>query len=178
MLLPLEAHAPTDFDFFMGHWQVAHRRLKERLVGATAWDSFSGECLVQKTLGGFGNMDDNVLHLPAGAYRAITVRAFDAQQGTWAIWWLDGRHPGRLDVPVVGRFVGGVGTFLAEDQWEGRPMQVRFLWTVPRPDAPRWEQAFSLDAGLTWETNWVMDFTRGVDVDFTRGVNVDFTRQA
>ena len=24
---------------------------------------------------------------------------------------------------------------------------------------PRWEQAFSDDGGLTWETNWVMEFT-------------------
>jgi NIPSNAP len=25
---------------------------------------------------------------------------------------------------------------------------------------PRWEQAFSVDGGKTWETNWIMDFTR------------------
>jgi hypothetical protein len=25
---------------------------------------------------------------------------------------------------------------------------------------PRWEQAFSEDGGETWETNWIMDFTR------------------
>jgi hypothetical protein len=24
----------------------------------------------------------------------------------------------------------------------------------------RWEQAFSLDDGQTWETNWTADFTR------------------
>jgi hypothetical protein len=160
MSLPLEAHAPTDFDFFMGHWKVAHRRLKERLAGSSTWDSFTGLCVAQKTLGGYGNVDDNILDLPSGAYRAVTVRAFDALKGSWSIWWLDGRNSGSFDVPVVGRFVNGVGTFLAEDQWEGQPMQVRFLWTVPRPDAPRWEQAFSLDAGQTWETNWVMDFTR------------------
>jgi hypothetical protein len=27
-------------------------------------------------------------------------------------------------------------------------------------ESPRWEQAFSPDGGTTWETNWVMDFTR------------------
>jgi hypothetical protein len=25
---------------------------------------------------------------------------------------------------------------------------------------PRWEQAFSGDGGETWETNWIMEFTR------------------
>jgi hypothetical protein len=25
---------------------------------------------------------------------------------------------------------------------------------------PRWQQAFSADGGESWETNWVMEFTR------------------
>ena len=27
-------------------------------------------------------------------------------------------------------------------------------------EVPRWEQAFSRDAGITWETNWTMEFRR------------------
>jgi hypothetical protein len=38
---------------------------------------------------------------------------------------------------------------------------VRFIWT--RGPTPRWEQAFSEDGGRTWETNWVMDYTRIAD---------------
>jgi hypothetical protein len=151
---------PTDFDFFIGRWKVAHRRLKERLRACTEWETFPGTCMAQKILGGFGNIDDNVLEIPSGTYRAITLRAYDAQRGTWSIWWLDGRTPGRLDVPVVGRFEGGVGTFLADDTWEGKPVRVRYRWTCPGPDTPRWEQAFSPDGGQTWETNWLMDFAR------------------
>jgi hypothetical protein len=158
--LPPEPTAPADFDFFIGSWSVAHRRLKTRLAGSTEWESFAGRSVVWKTLGGFGNIDDNVLELPSGRYRAVTLRAYDASAGTWSIWWLDGRRPGKLDVPVVGRFADGVGTFFAEDAWEGKPIRVRFLWTQPRPGSPRWEQAFSPDAGTTWETNWIMDFTR------------------
>ena len=29
-----------DFDFFFGHWQVQHRKLRERLAGNQVWDSF------------------------------------------------------------------------------------------------------------------------------------------
>jgi hypothetical protein len=160
MLIPLDPNAPTDFDFFMGSWNVAHRRLKERLAGCSQWESFAGVCTAQPTLGGFGNVDDNIVDIPSGAYRAVTIRAFDVKRGTWSIWWLDGRTPGSLDVPVVGRFDNGVGTFLADDTLNGKPIRVRFLWTRPTPDAPRWEQAFSADAGATFETNWVMDFSR------------------
>ncbi|MFI7576927.1 hypothetical protein [Micromonospora sp. NPDC049497] len=62
--------------------------------------------------------------------------------------------------PVVGRFVDGVGTFLADDVDEGRPIRCRFLWSAITPTSCRWEQAFSTYGGRGWETNWVMEFTR------------------
>jgi hypothetical protein len=55
---------------------------------------------------------------------------------------------------VVGRFEGDVGTFECDDVWEGTPIRVRYRWTKTDPDHPRWEQAFTADAGQTWETNW------------------------
>jgi hypothetical protein len=150
----------ADFDFFIGQWRVAHRRLKDRLAGCNEWVEFAGTCVARKVLGGFGNMDDNFLDLPDDAYRAVTLRSFNTATGLWSIWWLDGRHPGSIDTPVVGRFENGVGTFYADETLAGKPIRVRFLWTMFKPDRPRWEQAFSPDAGVTWETNWIMDFTR------------------
>ncbi|MDB6095664.1 MAG: hypothetical protein JWM32_3226 [Verrucomicrobia bacterium] len=149
-----------DFDFFVGSWQVHHRRLKDRLAGSQEWVEFAGTCVTQKILGGSGNFDDNVLELPTGTYRAVTLRTFDQAKGSWSIWWLDGRNPGHLDVPVTGTFENGVGTFYAEDTLAGRPIRVRFRWSDTATEKPRWEQAFSADAGKTWETNWVMVFTR------------------
>jgi hypothetical protein len=71
------------------------------------------------------------------------------------------RNPSQLDVPVVGSFNQGVGSFFADDTLNNQAIKVRFLWTMPKPRCPRWEQAFSIDAGATWETNWVMDFMQG-----------------
>ena len=150
----------TDFDFFIGSWDVSHRRLKARLAGCADWDEFKGTTVVRKVLGGFGNIDDNVLELPGGHYRAVTLRSFDPARKVWTIWWLDGRYPGTLETPMVGRFTDGVGLFYADEVLNGRPISVRFVWSVPRADAPRWEQAFSADGGTTWETNWTMDFAR------------------
>jgi hypothetical protein len=98
--------------------------------------------------------------------RHVRDRGPEGRHGAFAekraIWWLDGRSPHQLDVPVVGRFEDGVGTFLADDMFEGRPIKVRFLWTCRDIDNCRWEQAFSEDAGKSWETNWTMDFARRV----------------
>jgi hypothetical protein len=154
----MTSSSSTDFDFFLGSWRVRHRRLKARLAGCDDWAEFGGTCRVRPLLGGAGNADDNVLELPEGAYRAVTLRAFDSETGLWSIWWLDGRFPHRLDPPMVGRFDAGIGTFYADDTIDGTPIRVRFLWDASDPHAPRWEQAFSADGGDTWETNWTMAF--------------------
>lgn len=149
-----------DFDFLVGDWRVLHRRLRERLAGNDEWQEFDGSCSMRTLLGGFGNVDDNVLNLPGGAYRAASMRAFDPASRRWAIWWLDARNPHTIDVPVVGDFSDGTGTFYADEAFNGRPIRVRFRWTDTRTASPRWAQAFSPDAGATWETNWTMKFVR------------------
>ncbi|MFD2205752.1 DUF1579 domain-containing protein [Kiloniella antarctica] len=160
--------APQDqvraFDFLMGTWNVHHRRLVERLINSDNWQEFGGQMIAQPLLGGpenyGGNMDDNVLDLPGNPYRAISLRTYDPASDKWAIWWLDGRNPHSLDVPVLGQFKDGIGTFYADDVLGGKPIKVRFRWTGTNTQIPRWEQAFSPDNGTTWEVNWTMDFSR------------------
>jgi hypothetical protein len=149
-----------DFDFEFGRWTVRHRRLVKRLAGSQDWEEFTGTCEARPVLAGNGNVEDNLVNLPAGAYRAIAIRSYNTASGNWAIWWLDERAPHHLDVPVIGRFTNGRGEFLAVDTFEGRPIKVRFLWLDTDTDTPRWEQAFSPDGGKTWETNWYMSFSR------------------
>jgi hypothetical protein len=150
-----------DFDFLVGQWRVHHRRLKERLADNHEWVEFEGTSLVQKLMGGDALVDDNVVDLPAGAYRAAGLRAFDRNSGQWSIWWLDGRTPlGPLDPPVRGGFRDGTGTFVADETFNGRAIRVRFVWSRITPVSCHWEQAFSPDGGATWETNWMMEFER------------------
>ena len=150
----------SDFDFLHGSWVVRHRRLKQRLCGGDDWEEFAGTSTTRLVLGGFGNIEDNMLDFPDGAYKAIAVRSFDVSTGLWAIWWLDGRRAHGLDVPVVGSFENGIGTFMCDDQFEGAPIKVRFLWSQQSASRCFWQQAFSPDDGATWETNWVMEFSR------------------
>jgi len=150
-----------DFDLRVGRWRAHHRRLKERLAGSHQWVEFDGTCVFQQLMGGWANMDDNVFDMPDGAYRGVTLRAYDPKTGEWAIWWLDGRNPfGDLDPPVKGRFENGVGTFYADDTLRGRPIRVRFIWSHISATSAHWEQAFSADGGKSWETNWITDFKR------------------
>jgi hypothetical protein len=148
-----------DFDFLLGAWTVKHRRLRTRLAGDTTWDLFDGTCAALPILGGLGNLDDNLINLPEGAYRAVTMRAYHVEARQWSIWWLDARRSD-VDPPMRGAFADDVGIFHGDDMLDGRSVRVRFVWSEITPQSARWEQAFSGDGGTTWEVNWVMDFRR------------------
>ena len=154
------ARLPTaqDFDFFMGRWTVQNRRLTERLAGSDEWEEFESTSVAYPILGGLGNEDEfRTRH--AGGFIGMSFRFFDPVKRRWSIYWADSRRPGELDPPVFGTFSGDIGVFEGEDEFEGRPIRVRFIWSGTRTRTPRWEQAFSADDGETWETNWVMDFS-------------------
>jgi hypothetical protein len=125
--LPVSQGGARDFDFFLGTWAVRHHRLKRRLDGCADWEEFDGSAITRSLLGGMGNMDDNVLCLPAGTYRAVTLRTYDPVSDQWSIWWLDGRNPGVIDTPMRGRFCNGRGEFFANELFKGQPIRVRFI---------------------------------------------------
>jgi len=150
-----------DFDFFIGTWHAQHRKLKERLVNSHDWVEFDGTLTMQKLMGGLADVDDSIFNAPSGAFRGVSLYSYDPATGQWAIWGLDSRTPlADLDPPMKGRFQNGVGTFYADDTFQGKPIRIRFTWSHITPTYVRWEQAFSTDHGKTWETNWTTDFQR------------------
>jgi hypothetical protein len=155
----LDTHR-QDFAWLVGRWNVQHHRLKERLADNHDWEDFTGTSELWLTMNGLGTVDDNVLNLPGGQYRAMGVRAFNPPTRKWLIWWVDSRNPTTLDPPVAGGFENGVGTFIGPDTNRGQPVLCRYVWSDITPNSARWEQALSPDNGATWEVNWVMHFTR------------------
>jgi hypothetical protein len=155
----MSSHA-KDWRWLVGNWDVWHRRLKERLSGSTEWEEFGGKSALWLTMGGLGTIDDNIVEIPSGTYRGLTLRTFDPKTNQWAIWWLDARKPTRIDPPVIGGFEGDTGTFFGRDTFNGQPIKVRFRWNDVHGRRPWWEQAFSTDDGATWEVNWRNYFTR------------------
>ena len=147
-----------DFDFLMGSWHVHNRRLRRRLAGSEEWEEFAATSVARPILDGRGNEDEYRTSHDGGIV-AMSFRFFDAVEHRWSIYWADSRRCGVLDPPVFGGFDGDIGIFEGDDTFEGRPIVVRFRWSRTTTLAPRWEQAFSDDGGLTWETNWVMELT-------------------
>ena len=147
------------FDFLLGRWDVRHRKLRRRLAGGSDWFEFPGTLDVRPILGGLGNVDENVLEDPGGRYLASSLRLFDAKTGRWSVWWLDGRAPA-VETPVTGSFDGPRIALFADETFEGRPIRARATYEDQGAGRAEWTQAFSADAGATWEVNWIMAFSR------------------
>jgi len=156
------------FDFLHGDWTVQNRRQSDYANPDSPWETFSASNLVHALPAGIGNYDE---YRPLGDWRpgfvAMTLRVFDPASGRWSIYWLTNRDggldpaTGTLLPPVVGRFdADGVGRFEGEEVYKGRTARVRFTWTRSSERQARWEQAYSWDDGTSWQTNWIMDFTR------------------
>lgn len=146
-----------DFDFLIGSWTVANRRLKRRFVGSSDWDQFPARLTVRYILGGIGNTDE--IAFPTQGWTGATLRLFNPVTKQWSLYWADSRR-GVLFPPVVGSFDGERGVFYGDDVDDGKPIRVRYLWSGITSRSARWEQAFSLDTEKTWETNWIMEITR------------------
>jgi hypothetical protein len=158
---PLEAAPdfvgnPHDFDFLVGTWTVVNRRLRQRGVGSSDWDEFEAEYRGWSLLDGWVSVDE--MRVASRGFSGCSLRTLDRAAQRWSIYWVDSTD-GRLFPPVHGGFDGARGEFHGEDVDDGRPVRVRYRWTLEGPDAARWEQAFSPD-GVAWETNWVMQFRR------------------
>ncbi|NUT33201.1 MAG: hypothetical protein HOV79_09015 [Hamadaea sp.] len=148
----------NDFAFLVGEWDSRQRRLVKVLDGCEEWYEFDATLRCQLALDGNGVFD--VLSCPERDMEGVTLRLYDDKEQVWRIWWASKISGGKLDEPVVGGFVGDVGTFECDDVWEGTPIRVRYRWSETSTETPKWDQAFSTDGGQTWETNWVATFTR------------------
>ncbi|HEV3153728.1 MAG TPA: hypothetical protein VGZ02_08000 [Candidatus Baltobacteraceae bacterium] len=152
----------SDFDFLFGRWTVRNRRLRHPLSGSEEWYDFDASYRAIPLWDGKANLDEFIADTPYGRIEGLTLRLYDAATATWSLYWATSKN-GLIVVPNVGAFNGGdgFGEFFSRETFDGRPIVCRYRWTKEcEHGGCRWEQAFSPDDGATWETNWIMEFTR------------------
>lgn len=149
--------SPRDFDFFHGAWEVLNRRRTDFLDPDSDWEAFPATSHCRPLFDGAANIDE--IDMPYLGSKGLTLRLFDRETEQWSLNW-SSSGSGKLFPPVVGRFEAGRGEFYGDDTHDGKDVRVRFVWSGVRAESARWEQAFSVDGGETWVTNWTMDFTR------------------
>jgi hypothetical protein len=149
-----------DFDFYVGKWRLHNRRLMHPLTGSKEWVEFDGTSVARQMWDGRANMDEFEADSPSGHIEGMTVRLYNADTHEWSIYWANGKGGAFSMPPTVGHFTNGRGEFYDHEEINGKPVFVRFIWQAQSPRKCHWEQAFSINEGKTWETNWTIDSTQ------------------
>jgi len=149
-----------DFDFEHGHWHTTLRRRLHPLSGSDVWADYAGTTIVHPVLGGRANLVELDVSGPEGRLQGLSLRLFDPKQQRWTLNFSNAAA-GTLELPMTGGFGGGArGVFYSAEAFGSRPVLVRFVIESTSADTCRFEQAFSADGGVTWETNWIAVDTR------------------
>lgn len=143
-----------DFDFEIGTWKTHLRRLVAPLSGSTAWVECDGTTTVSKVWGGRANLVELRAHCPSGEFEGLSLRLYNPVSHQWTLNFAN-RSDGVLGQPSIGEFKDGRGEFFDQESFKGRMVLVRFVISQLRPDSCSFQQAFSDDAGKTWEVNWI-----------------------
>jgi hypothetical protein len=159
----------NDFDFWLHSWDALNKRRKVDSLYTdpqhnqdAEWEEFTGVAgMGVKYCDGRVLVDHYEGALPNGeVVKGFNIRTFDEATQQWSLVWLDNRQPADF-TPLMGKFQDGVGLFsqvIATP--DGKPLHARYILDNITEETVRWQQAFSLDGGETWDTNWIMEFTR------------------
>jgi hypothetical protein len=158
-ILPRLREGQHDFDFSFGTWKIHVRRLQHPLSGSTTWAEFNGTAFVRKIWNGRANLSEVEADGPSSHLEILALRLYNPQSHQWSVSFASA-NSGILSNPAIGQFEKGRGDFYDQEGFKGRSIWVRFsIWPVG-PDSVHSEQAFSPDAGKTWEKNFDVTLTR------------------
>jgi hypothetical protein len=158
-----ERDGQHDFDFEIGTWKTHLSRLAHPLTGSTSWIQYEGKSVVRKIWDGRGNLVELEADGPTGHIEVLSLRLYNPQAHQWSLNSANVRG-GTLGVPTIGEFKNGRGEFYDQEEFNGRTILVRNVWSDITANSCRFEQAFSDDGGKTWEVNWIAVDTRIKDV--------------
>jgi hypothetical protein len=148
-----------DFDFEIGTWKTRASRRVRPLTGSTTWVTYEGTTRVRKVWDGRANLVELVADGPAGHFEGLSLRLYDPRSRQWSLNFASS-GTGELSPPTIGGFVNGRGEFFGRETFDGREVLVRFVISDITATSCRFEQAFSVDGGASWEVNWIAVDTR------------------
>lgn len=161
---PTQAEAQRDgsrdFDWEIGTW-TTQLRLRAPLSGSSQWAEYRGTSVISPLSANRANVVElSVAGVGGSRIEGLSLRLYNPQTRQWSLNFASMRN-GVLTTPVYGAFdASGLGLFYGQDMIDGRAVLVRFVISEVTANSARFEQAYSADAGATWEVNWIAVDTR------------------
>ena len=117
--------AQHDFDWEFGKWHTHLWRLKQPLCGSNEWVEYYGTTVVHKIWDGRANLVE--LEVDGSAHiEALNLRLYNPETHKWSLNFASSKG-GVLGTPTIGEFKNGRGEFYDQEDFNGRPVLVRFI---------------------------------------------------
>jgi len=133
--------------------------LQSPLTGSKTWVEMNGTVVVRKVWDGRGQLEEIEADSSTGHFEGLTLFLYNPESHQWSQDFASSQD-GSLEAPLVGEFKDGRGELISQQQFNGRAILVRGVWSEIKANSHRFEQAFSDDGGKTWEPNFVATLTR------------------
>ena len=148
-----------DFDFNFGVWKTHIRRVVDPFSASGESFEMNGTVTVRKVWDGRGQLEEIEADGSNGHFEGLTLFLYNPKAHQWSQDFASSGD-GSLEAPIIGEFKDGRGELISQQQFNGRTILVRGVWSEIKADSHRFEQAFSEDGGKTWEPNFVATLTR------------------
>ena len=150
-----QSHA---FDFNFGTWRTHIHFLRLLPNGSTDWVAMSGKVAVRKIWGGRALMEEIAADGPAAHLEGLTMFLYNPQTHQWTQTFAG--SDGSWEASMYGTFSNGRGVLVSQDVYNGKMALIRGVWSNITPNAHRFEEFYSYDAGASWHPAFIGDLTR------------------
>jgi hypothetical protein len=137
-----------DFDFAHGVWHTHVTRILDPFDGGTHTVTMDGTKTARPVWNGRAWLEEIEADGPDGHWEGATIFVYNPTAGQWSQEYIDGS--GEIQSPSVGSFKDGRGEFFSTEEYKGRTVLVRGVWSDITPYSHRYEISYSQDGGKTW----------------------------
>jgi hypothetical protein len=148
-----------DFDFNFGVWKTHIKRLLHPLSGSTDFIELNGTVTVRKVWDGRAQLEEIEVDGPKGHWEGLTLFLYNPASHQWSQTFINSAV-GTLSGSLIGSFKDGRGELFSQDTLDGRSILVRGVWSDITPNSHHYEEAYSDDAGRTWDAVFMANLTR------------------
>ncbi len=150
-----QSHA---FDFNFGTWRTHIRFLNLLPNGTTDWVAMSGTVAVRKIWGGRALLEEIQADGATEHLKGLTMFLYNPQTHQWTQTFAG--SDGSWESSMYGTFSNGRGVLVSQDVYNGKMALIRGVWSNITPNAHRFEEFYSYDAGASWHRAFVGNLTR------------------
>lgn len=151
-----DAPRHRQFDFWVGEWQVQNRHIQP---DGTWKDGDVTRARIVPVCGKRAVLEEWAGPFSGSFMNGFSLRAFDPARNDWnlLLFWTSDSQGGRGSFGTLrGTFRHGRGEFFAGSA----PRFQRYSFSDGLPNSVRWDSATTNDNGITWKTDWIMEFSR------------------